>query len=70
MECDSHEWTFRITGHFLFNDIVTVTETVKSPSPKLSSVTGVNMKRAFVATTRDAAIAHVFTRHTMLPAEF
>eukprot|EP00975_Prorocentrum_lima_P034050 7155547-Prorocentrum_lima.AAC.1 len=27
------------------------------------------MKRAFIATTRDAAIAHVFARHTPPPVE-
>eukprot|EP00975_Prorocentrum_lima_P000380 73252-Prorocentrum_lima.AAC.1 len=43
---------------------------LRSPSPKLWGVNGLHVKRAFVATTRDAAIAHVFAKHTMLLAEF
>eukprot|EP00975_Prorocentrum_lima_P037373 7862870-Prorocentrum_lima.AAC.1 len=41
----------------------------RSLSPKLWCVHGVRMKRAFIATTRDAAIAHVFGKHTMPPPE-
>eukprot|EP00975_Prorocentrum_lima_P017104 3622399-Prorocentrum_lima.AAC.1 len=42
---------------------------LRSPSAKLQGVNGEHMKRAFIATTRVAAIAHVLARHTM-PVDF
>eukprot|EP00975_Prorocentrum_lima_P068856 12922934-Prorocentrum_lima.AAC.1 len=42
---------------------------LRSPSPK-RRVNGVHMKRAFIATTKGAAIAHVLARQKMPPVDF